>query len=125
MLHEKIRHEALSLTGVERMGGSSEEYMASAPREPFNIEVKFEHRDDGGLRAYSDSLPGFVISHEDPERVIAEVPPVLEVILSAMMQAKVRVTPTVDLAELIGLEAPMLPAYMCDRVYMGEAIAVC
>ncbi|AOF96161.1 hypothetical protein [Sphingobium sp. RAC03] len=99
--------------------------MAKTPIEPFNIEVKFTHREDGGLRAYSDSLPGFVISNEDPDLVIAEVGPVLEVILSGMIGAQVRVTPTVDVAELIGAASPMLPAYMCDRVYMGQAIPTC
>ena len=108
------------------MNGAIEELMASKPtREPFNIEVKFEHREDGGLRAYSDSVPGFVVSHADPALVIAEVPPILEVILSGMFGSPVRVTATVDIEEALGLADPKLPAFLCDRVYMGQAVSAC
>ena len=98
---------------------------SNARKEPFSIEVKFEHREDGGLRAYCDHVPGFVISNADADLVIAEVPPVLEVILSGMLGTPVKVTPTVDVAEMLGRADPMLPAYMCDRVYMGQAIGTC
>ena len=46
------------------------------------IVVTFEPRDDGGLRAYSDDVPGFVLSHSDPKAVLADVKPALEGILS-------------------------------------------
>jgi hypothetical protein len=54
------------------------------------IVVSFERRDDGGLRAYSDDVPGFVLSHRDPLAVIRDVPPVLERILSAMWGVAVK-----------------------------------
>lgn len=54
------------------------------------IIVTFERRDDGGLRAYSDSVPGFVLSHRDPELVIKDIAPALERILSAMWGVEVR-----------------------------------
>lgn len=98
---------------------------ASERKEPFNIDVRFEHREDGGLRAYADSLPGFCISNADPEMVIAEIPAVLEVILSGMMGVRVAVTPMVDVKEMLGLSEPLLPAYLCDRVYMGQTIGSC
>ena len=53
------------------------------------VVVAFERRDDGGLRAYSDDVPGFVLSHKDPFAVIRDVAPVLERILSAMWGVKV------------------------------------
>ena len=96
-----------------------------APKGPFNIEVKFEHREDGGLRAYCDSVPGFALSHSDPDLVVEEVAPVLETILSAMFHQKVKVTATEDIAEALGLRTPTMPAFLCDRVYMGQAVPAC
>jgi hypothetical protein len=50
---------------------------------PQKITVTFEHRDDGGLRAYSNDVPGFVLSHSDPAKVLADIKPALEGILPA------------------------------------------
>jgi hypothetical protein len=54
------------------------------------VVVTFERRDDGGLRAYSEDVPGFVLSHRDPSAVIRDVAPALERILSAMWGVKCR-----------------------------------
>ena len=54
------------------------------------VVVAFERRNDGGLRAYSNDVPGFVLSHSDPTAVIRDVGPALEVILSAMWGVKVK-----------------------------------
>lgn len=89
----------------------------------FNVDVKFERRPDGGLRAWCDDVPGFVLSNANPDMVIAEVPEVLSVILSGMMNGKVSVTPTVDIAELLGLADPTFPAFSQDRVYIGQRLA--
>lgn len=86
----------------------------------FNVDVKFERREDGGLRAWSDSVPGFVLSNQDADLVISEVPEVLAVILSGMMGGKVQVTPTVDIREAMGLADVPLPAFVMDRVYVGR-----
>jgi hypothetical protein len=51
---------------------------------PQKITVTFERRDDGGLRAYSNDVPGFVLSHSDPAKVLADIKPALEGILSRM-----------------------------------------
>lgn len=96
-----------------------------APKGPFTIDVKFEHREDGGLRAYCDSVPGFALSHSDPSLVVDEVGPVLETILSAMFRHPVRVTATEDISVVLGLETPTMPAFLCDRVYMGQAVGAC
>ncbi len=59
-----------------------------ASRRPLSDYVKivvvFEPRADGGLRAYSDDVPGFVLSHSDPVAVLADVKSALEGILSHM-----------------------------------------
>lgn len=48
-----------------------------------NVRVCFERRPDGGLRAWSDQVPGFVLSHHDVDKLIADIKPALETILSA------------------------------------------
>jgi hypothetical protein len=49
---------------------------------PVKVVVIFERREDGGLRVYSDDVPGFVLSHSDPMAVLSDVKPALEQILS-------------------------------------------
>jgi hypothetical protein len=58
----------------------------------FKVVVSFERRGDGGLRAYSDDVPGFVLSHSDPSAVLADIQPALETILSHMFEAPVEVS---------------------------------
>jgi hypothetical protein len=49
---------------------------------PVKVVVIFERREDGGLKVYSDDVPGFVLSHADPMAVLSDVKPALEQILS-------------------------------------------
>ena len=65
------------------------------------IVVSFERRDDGGLRAFSDDVPGSVLSHKDPLAVIKDVAPVLERILSAMWGVSVKAEPLPHVGEPI------------------------
>ncbi|MES2326718.1 MAG: hypothetical protein V4499_05230 [Pseudomonadota bacterium] len=60
------------------------------------IIVRFEERPDGGLRAWSDDVPGFVLSHPDAKAVLEDVEPALETILSSMYGAPVMVAPLVE-----------------------------
>lgn len=55
------------------------------------IVVVFEKRADGGLRVYSDDVPGFVLSHPNVEAVQADVVPALEGIISEMIGQPVSV----------------------------------
>ena len=59
----------------------------------FKVTVSLEPRSDGGLRAYSDDVPGFVLSHSDAKAVIADIKPALERCLSHMFKGKVMVEP--------------------------------
>ena len=61
------------------------------------VVVTLERRPDGGLRAYSDDVPGFVLSHSNVAAVLADIGPALEVILSALYESPVRVTPVGDI----------------------------
>ncbi len=65
---------------------------------PARITVVFERREEGGLRAFSDDVPGFVLSHSDPMAVLRDIKPALEGILSHQFGAPVMVE---QLAETI------------------------
>lgn len=66
--------------------------MASAPQaSTFKVIVKFEEREDGGLRAYSDDVPGFVLSYADWDETLSSIEPVLEALLTDMFQGPVTV----------------------------------
>lgn len=98
--------------------------MASArPAMPMIIEVTFEHRDDGGLRAYAEGVPGFVLSNRNPDLVLSDVAPVLETILSEILGSRVVVSPMVDVAEAIGSADTQMPAHLCHKPYLGQPIA--
>jgi hypothetical protein len=56
------------------------------------IVVVFERRADGGLRVYSDDVPGFVLSHPDAGAVQRDVVPALEGIISEIAGKPVRVS---------------------------------
>lgn len=53
--------------------------------------VIFESRPDGGLRVYSDDVPGFVLSHPDRDAVMNDIVPALETIIAAMVGRRVAV----------------------------------
>lgn len=57
------------------------------------IVVVFENRQDGGLRVYSDDVPGFSLSHPDSDAVMKDVKPALETIISEMIGMRVTVEP--------------------------------
>jgi hypothetical protein len=57
------------------------------------VVVVFERRSDGGLRIYSDDVPGFVLSSANADAAFADVQPALEGIISHMVGFQVRVAP--------------------------------
>lgn len=57
------------------------------------VLVQFERRPDGGLRASSEDVPGFVLSHANADSVLSDVKPALEGILSHLLKARVEVEP--------------------------------
>jgi hypothetical protein len=57
------------------------------------IVVVFETRQDGGLRVYSDDVPGFMLSHPDYDAVMRDVQPALEQIIGSMVGGPVTVEP--------------------------------
>lgn len=47
------------------------------------IRISIEGRADGGLRVWSDDVPGFVLSHSDASAVLRDIGPALDEILSS------------------------------------------
>jgi len=93
--------------------------MASKSPSAFLINVIFEPREDGGLRARCDKLPNFFLSHSDASLLRRDVEPALETILSEMfgLPMKVERLPSIDEALC---DQPSLPAYMCAENYLGR-----
>lgn len=87
------------------------------------VSVIFESRADGGLRAYSDDVPGFVLSNPCCDVVLSGVEPTLETILSHMFETRMRVTLLRDLQEIRdGLkEIGMIPDFQhSKREYVSQ-----
>ncbi len=75
----------------------------------YKLTVCFERRPDGGLRAWSDDVPGLVLSHADVDSLLADVPEALKVILSHQWQSEADVQPLGDIREALqnhGLVTP-------------------
>jgi len=49
------------------------------------LELIFGRREDGGLRVWSPTLRGFVLSHSNPFLVLLDIKPVMEVLVPLAM----------------------------------------
>lgn len=58
--------------------------------EPLEITIRIAEREDGGLRVWSDDVPGFVLSHAERGKVLADIGPALTRIFSEMKGCDVR-----------------------------------
>ncbi|MCA6121254.1 hypothetical protein J6500_04945 [Bradyrhizobium sp. WSM 1704] len=75
----------------------------------FKVTVCFESRPDGGLRAWSDDVPGLVLSHTNIDGVLEDVTEALSVILSHQFNTQIDVKPLGNLREMLeenGIVAP-------------------
>jgi hypothetical protein len=81
----------------------------SRRRQTFKITVCFESRPDGGLRAYSEDVPGLVLSSMDIDGVLEDVTAALSTILSERLKADIEVEPLPGIREALeddGIVAP-------------------
>jgi hypothetical protein len=89
------------------------------PLAPFKLEVKLEERPDGGLRARCEKVPGFLLSHKNPQKVLEDIEPALETILSEMFGVRMRVARLRELEEVADAQLSM-PAHLCGfQSYVG------
>jgi hypothetical protein len=91
------------------------------PLGPFELEVRFERRADGGLRARCEKVPGFLLSNKDPSKVLGDVENALSVMLTEMFGVPMEVKRLRDLDEAREPESQM-PAHLCGpQSYVGLA----
>ena len=57
------------------------------------VTVRFVKRDDGGLRALCDAIPGFYLSGENPRAVMRDVVPAIERLVKHNLDIDVEVFP--------------------------------
>ena len=67
----------------------------------FKVVVCFERRTDGGLRAWSDDVPGLVLSHRDADGVLADVLVVLREILADRLGVPIEARPLANIREVL------------------------
>ena len=90
----------------------------------WKITIHFERRDDGGLRAWSDDVPGFVLSHHDADLVLADIQPALETILSCRLDSEVEISPLGDIRQALedsGVVTPESP-FLQTKEYVAKSI---
>lgn len=89
----------------------------------FKLTVCFERRPDGGLRAYSDDVPGLILSHTDIDGVLADVADALKTILSHRLNADIDVRPLENIRE--ALESNGIVASKSFIPGPREYVAIC
>lgn len=78
----------------------------------FKVTVCFEERPGGGLRAWSDDVPGLILSHADVDAVLSDVTEALRVILSDQFGRDIEVRPLPGIREALedqGIVPPIRP----------------
>lgn len=78
----------------------------------FKVTVCFEERPGGGLRAWSEDVPGLVLSHADVDAVLADVVDALRLILSDKFGKEIDVQPLPGIREALenrGIVPPIRP----------------
>ena len=85
----------------------------------FKITVCFELRPDGGLRAYSDDVPGLVLSSLNIDGVLEDVTEALKVILSERLKADVEVEPLPNIRQVLESDGIVAPAMPGPREYVA------
>lgn len=88
----------------------------------FKVTVCFEQRSDGGLRAWSDDVPGLVLSHANAEGVLDDVKEALELILSHAFGQNVDVEPLGNIHEALEANG-LIPAQGAIAVGAKEYVA--
>lgn len=92
------------------------------------VTVHIQQRRDGGLRVWSEDLPELVLSHRDANRVLADIAPALEFILSERMGCTVKAErinslPLAAKTAPIGRHAPKFQRFfnMFDKVQFAAS----
>lgn len=90
------------------------------------ITIKFNRRDDGGLRAHSDDIPEFYLASPNPQDVLDDVIPVMEKILQVNYNEELKIVIASDLdvvAKELGLVPQVDQSRQTQRETLGSAQA--
>jgi hypothetical protein len=96
--------------------------MARDRRFKEKVTVRFLSREDGGLQAVCDAIPGFYLSGRDPAAVVRDVIPAIEALMEHNLEIKVQVFPLKERLghyEMIERDEDQIPAqqeYVLERV---------
>ena len=71
------------------------------PSESIKIVIHLQRRPDGGLRVWSDDVPGLVLSHADADRVMADIIPAVETIMAEVLGCAVRASELVSASSVL------------------------
>lgn len=89
------------------------------------LPVRFTKRDDGGLRAQCDAIPGFYLSAKDRRSVIDDVAPAIEALVKTNYSIDVSVCPLgygifqlLERLDPVDEEIPDMPEF--TREYLVE-----
>jgi predicted RNase H-like HicB family nuclease len=97
--------------------------MAQRADRYLKVSVIFEKREDGGLRAYSDDVPGLVLSGADPEAVYNDVIPALETLFEHNRGKRLKFAPAANARTILeedGFLPPAEPKEVRDYVAPWE-----
>lgn len=70
------------------------------------VTVILQDREDGGLRVYSDDLPGLILSGSDRVKVAASIVPAIEALFEHKGFQRVVVRPTKPIGEVLKSASP-------------------
>ena len=83
------------------------------------IQVVFERREDGGMRVYSDDVPGFVLSGANCAAVFDDIVPALKFIFEHNRGLNVEFGPVVDLRGDLEEQGFLPPTGHVTREYVA------
>ncbi|NNC73134.1 MAG: hypothetical protein HKN78_09710 [Sphingomonadaceae bacterium] len=89
---------------------------------PFVLHIRFASREDGGLRAWCDKVPNFLLSHKDPQKVHADIVPALQTILSEMYGLEMRIKRLPEIDEAFD-QLPFEAHIFDQETYLGTSIS--
>jgi hypothetical protein len=95
--------------------GTVVDMRTAIPSHSWKIVVHFARREDGGLRAWCDEIPGFALSHTDIDAVLSDVQPALEGILTYQLGERYVTTPLCDIRTALERQGVIEPA-KADRL---------
>jgi len=94
------------------------------PSRSWKIVVHFERREDGGVQAYCNEVPGFVLSHRDLIALLADIQPALDGILSVQFEQPIVTTPLEDIRSYLESCGVLEPRHLPEIVeYVAQRAA--